>query len=403
MAVIQEKHHFPGLVPAAAALRAMLAAKGVRALCNGQPFNEAMAFGIAGGIGVGVYSFCYEQADFASFFVAGRHRWQDDSAYLAEACRRFGGTPLVQETAGAKGAETALRAALAEHGPCVAWVDATLLPHRGISPEDSGGGYHVVTVYRIEDGAALIGDLTDEPIRIELADLAAARGRIKKQKHRLLSLASAPAPRPLRELVEEGLTACHAGLTGAGAIGSKTNCSLEALRIWATRLHGSRDRESWERLFPPGHRLWRGLTSIYEYVEHYGTGGGLCRPLFADFLTEAAEALGDQRLRALGEQYAALGRAWSDLADAALPDGMPTTRAAKSLIAEKAELTHSGGSPEEIRALRQRLEELGRAARERFPLGEAACATLRADLQERVMALYEGEVAAHARLGELVA
>src|SRR5262249_41972227 len=132
------------------------------------------------------------------------------------------------------------------------------------------------------------------------------------------------------------------------------------------------------------------------------TGGGLGRPLFAAFLNEAAEALGDDRLRSLGAQYADLGRAWSDLADAAHPDTVPPMRQAKSLIAERAELTHGGGSPDEIRALRQQLEELSRAARERFPLDEGDCDALRAGLQERVRALYGGEVAAHARLGELV-
>jgi hypothetical protein len=60
----------------------------------------------------------------------------------------------------------------------------------------SGGGYHVITVYRIDDGSgtALIGDLADDPITISLKDLAEARGRIEEQKNRLLSVAGAPRP-----------------------------------------------------------------------------------------------------------------------------------------------------------------------------------------------------------------
>ena len=83
----------------------------------------------------------------------------------------------VHESAGAKVAEKALRTALAEHGPCIAWVDMAHLPHRAMPGMWSGGGYHVVTVYAIkdEDATALIGDLTDDPISIPLADLAAAR------------------------------------------------------------------------------------------------------------------------------------------------------------------------------------------------------------------------------------
>lgn len=398
-------YHFPGLVPAAAALRVMLAAKGARAPHTGQPYSEAMVFGIAGGIGAGVFSFYYEQANFASFFVAGRHRWQDDAAYLVEAGRRFGADPVVKEDGGAKAAEATLRAALAEHGPCVAWVDAAHLPHRALPLEWSGGGYHVITIYSIEpDGqTALIGDLTDDPIPIALADLAAARARIRKQKHRLLSLAAAPAERELGVMVRQGLRAGHAGLLGEGAIGGKTNCSLEGFRVWAERLHGSRDKENWERVFPPGHRLWRGLTSIYEYVEHYGSGGGLCRPLFSDYLTEVAAALGDDRLPALATQYAALGRDWSDLADAALPADVPAFRQAKALIARTAELTHSGAPVEELVAARDELADLAAAARGRFPLGDEDCAALRAGLQARVRALYEGEVAAHRVMEEWLA
>jgi hypothetical protein len=395
--------HFPGLVPAAAALRVLLAAKGVVAPHTGQPWSEGMAFGIAGGVGAGVFSFFYEQADFASFFVAGRHRWWDDALYLVEAARRFGATAAVREDGGAKAAAASLRAALAS-GPCVAWVDAAHLPHRVMPPGCSGGGYHVVTVYTLEaDGeTALIGDLTDTPIPIGLAELAAARARIRKQRHRLLSLAAGPPP-GLDRMVRAGLRACHAGLAGEGAIGSRTNCSLEGFRVWAERLHGSRDREGWERVFPPGHRLWRGLTSIYDYVEHYGTGGGLCRPLFADFLAEAAAALDDRPLTILSERYAALGRDWSELADAALPDDVPLFRDAKSLLARKAELTHAGGSRDDLRGVWEQLGALEAAARERFPLGEADSAALRAALQRRGRELYAGEVAAREALAGCLA
>jgi len=190
-------------------------------------------------------------------------------------------------------------------------------------------------LYTIDEagGTARIGDLSDEPIAIPLDVLTAARGRIKKDKHRAMWMRAGQLP-SLKTLVHDGLVACRDGLLGANAVGgSKTNFTLEALRVWGTRLHGSREKESWERMFAPGARLWRGLTSINEYIEHYGTGGGLSRPLFAEFLEEAGQALGSRSLRALGEQYVDLGRAWSALADAALPDDVAAMREAKELLA----------------------------------------------------------------------
>src|SRR5262245_1257248 len=186
--------HFPGNVPATTALRILLTHHGLRAPHTGEPFSEAMLFGIAGGIGIGVFSFFYEREDFASFFVAGRHQWHDDEGYLKNALIRFGLKPVVQESGGATTAAQQLRAMLEQNGPSIAWVDMAGLPHRALPKQYSGGGYHVIIVYRVDEagGTALIGDSTDEPISIPLTDLGQARARIKKQKNRLLSLASIP-------------------------------------------------------------------------------------------------------------------------------------------------------------------------------------------------------------------
>jgi hypothetical protein len=89
------------------------------------------------------------------------------------------------------------------------------LAHRALPSEWSGGGYHVITVYMVDEaeGTALIGDLTDEPLTVGLDELAAARKRIAKQKHRLLTLAGPPAGGDLRAVVLDGLRAGHAALT----------------------------------------------------------------------------------------------------------------------------------------------------------------------------------------------
>src|SRR5260370_11132678 len=112
----------------------------------------------------------------------------------------------------------------------------------------------------------------------------------------------------------------------------KSNARLEALRTWAERVHGSDDKESWSRTFRPGPNLMRGLWGIYTFIEHFGTGGGLCRPIFADFCEEAAEALSRPDLKVLSKQYAALGREWSDLAYTALPDNVPALLEVRDLL-----------------------------------------------------------------------
>ena len=66
-----------------------------------------MLFGIAGGIGIGQFSFYYEKEDVASFFLAGRHGWYSELDYLREALASFAIESKLWETTGAKGAAEA--------------------------------------------------------------------------------------------------------------------------------------------------------------------------------------------------------------------------------------------------------------------------------------------------------
>ena len=201
-------------------------------------------------------------------------------------------------------------------------------------------------------------------------------------------------PLDLKKSVYAGLRACHQALTSPKV----KSFSVEAFKGWADRIYGSSGKESWEVMFPTGKHLWRGLTSIYEYTELYGTGGGLMRPIYAEFLDEAGDALGDSALLELGGRYAELGRGWSALGDAALPSEVPLFRKAKELLAERAELMLTG-DVEELRSAWKRFGELGREACDCFPLTEAQSEGLRRELKGRILKLYEGEVAALKMVG----
>lgn len=390
--------HFPGAIPATTALRVLLTHAGVRNPATGEPFSEPLLFLLAGGIGIGVCSFFYEKANHATFFVAGRHSWFDDLTYFHEAIERFGMKPIIQETSGKKAAEKQLRETLNEGSPCIAWVDMALLPHRAMPKEYEGGGYHVVTAYRIDGDKALIGDMTDEPIEISLEALAASRERIKKQKNRLLRLEAFDGKLDLKRLVQDGLAACAHGLTEASMGPIKTSFRLEALKQLAERLNGSKDKERWERVFATPENLWRGLTGMYEFIESYGTGGGLCRTLFADGMAEAGDLLKRPSLSALAQQYAELGTQWSELAEAALPSQMAPFAKAKELFQRRAELLHTGGPSEAIAKVWSELAALQQHVKADFPLSDNDIADLRASLQDRVRALYRDEVDAHEAL-----
>jgi len=386
--------HLPGSISLPAALRVLLTHAGITAR-GGEPLSEALALGLAGGIGAGVFAFHYAQENFSSFYVAGGHLWHDNVACLTTACSRLGLKPIIKEFGGAGPAEKGL-AELTRTGPAIAWVDMGHLPHRGMPPSWSGGGYHLVTVYRAEPGGdALIGDLADDPVALPTRALTEARGRIKKDKFRILALAAPTGAPDLPEALSQGLAACGEGLRK----GRIRNFTVDSFASWADALHGTTGKESWERIFPPGPRLWRGLTSIHEYIEHYGTGGGLMRPLFAETLHQAATMLKRPALARLGDAYASLGEQWSALADAALPTGVPAFDEARQLFARKSEHVLSGpDGAEGALEVWTRLEALGARSQTAFPLSDAESAALRRELQRRVREIHAEEARLAAQL-----
>jgi hypothetical protein len=386
-------HHFPGSIPAPAALRALLSQAGIRNPHTGAPLSEAMVFGIAGGIGAGVFAFYYSKEDFSSFFIAGRHLWQDDLGWTRQALARLGLEPVVKESAGVKPGERQLRELLEGGRPVMAWLDAAGLPHRAMPAKFSGGAYHVVAIHEVDDaaGAALVGDLADDPVPVPLADLARARARIKKFKNRILAVDRASGSPDFATMVRSGIRASVEALTTC----KMKNFRLDAFANWADRLDGSKAADSWEKMFPPGHRLYQGLWSITEYIEHYGTGGGLCRPLFAEFLEEAGAALTDPGLTAAAARYAELGRGWTALAEAALPDRLPELAQTRALLARRSEYRAEGaGATAEVAACWKGLEEQAQRLKRKFPLDATGSAALRRDLKARVTALHAGEVEA---------
>ncbi len=397
-----DRWHLPGVVPAATALRILMNAAGARAP-GGGPIGEALAFGAAGGIGIGVCAMYYAKEDFASFFVAGRHLWHDDAEYLTKACKRLGVEAIVRESGGAKAADAHLRAALADGQPAIAFVDAAHLPHRALPAHFSGGGYHVITVYAIDDarGVARIGDLHDHPFDIPLDALAEARGRIRKFKNRVIHLEPRKPGPDWKAALDDGIRACATALSSKPRKGFPEWFTLPAVRTWGERLADSGTKDGWESVFARGHRLWTGLTSVYDFIENYGTGGGLCRPMFAEFLGHAADVLRRPALRDAAERYAALGEQWSALASAALPAGAPLFREVRELYARRGEMMAEASADRvgELRDVWQEILSLGQRAKTTFPLSEAECAGLRRDLQKRVLAIHEGEVAALDALG----
>lgn len=333
-----------------------------------------------GGVGIGVFAFRYDE--FSSLFLAGRHLWHDDLAFLTGLARRLDTQLEVRETGGAKKARTDLLEML-EDGPVAAFVDLGTLGHRGGTE-----AYYVVTVLSADEdaGTARIADLAPSPIEVPLDRLKQARAKHRSFKNRLVRIAATPETLDLEGAISAGLHACVRGFDDPPMKGS--NFRLDGLDTLAKRMRGS-GKDAWSETFPPGPRLWSALASFYEYVERYGTGGGLMRSLFASSLSDVAH-LGGRDLSPAAEAYAKLGSAWTDAANAALPDDVPALAELRATIDRTydAYLVHGQDGADEIAEAQAHREAL--LARP-FPLPDDAAMRLVHGLSQHVEALVELE------------
>ena len=391
-----------GVHPETAGLRALLGAAGVRDPRSERPLSEALLLLVGGGLGMGVFAFHYPE--FSSLFLAGRHRWHAPRDWLDAAAARLGAAPRVWETGSAGAARRHLDEALAA-GPALAFVDlGTLEGRAGVE------AYHLVVVHAVdEEGAVAYADVGTAVHRASAERFAAARARIKKDRHRLWSLEGAPPVEAaaLAAAVRTGLRAWPEALEDPGMGPASANFRLDALATLADRVAGRGGKASWDGVFPAGERLLVALTGLHEGVLHRFTGGGLLRPLAASGLREAADLLERPELEEVADRYDALGSVWDALAEAVLPHEVPELAAWAGVLEarwarvdEPAEVADDAGDPE---ADPHRDGAARAAAVARLAGDPSLVGRIRADLEAHLRRVHADEVAALANLERALA
>ncbi len=97
------------------------------------------------------------------------------------------------------------------------------------------------------------------------------------------------------------------------------------------------------------------MRRVYDCLTFDHSSPGAMRPLYADFLAEAAEIVGDPALREAAELYEEAGALWSELADTAVAGSMAGYR---PLVERRLELLLGGGTGEELRTLAGEVQAL---------------------------------------------
>jgi len=306
--------------PDTAALTRILAVMGRENPHTELPFTEAFVFGVGGGIGFQYMVFDYQ--DWTSFAVEARRNvlYFEGTGFIENALPQVGMTARVQQLPTPETGEQRIRRALDGRAEILLTLDLANVPGHTV---DGPYAPHPVTVAQDGDGVAVLG-LPGGRVTMSWSELVGARWTHAKKYGGLYQIARLVDPPELRNAVRHAITRTAECLTHPSRSRFDGNFGIGGLRKWATLLTDPKDPKGWPKLCPDETSLRRAFDHVTR-----GLANGASRPLYAEFLNEAAELLEDDTLAGAAETYADLGRRWVELAElAARPGTVPADVAA---------------------------------------------------------------------------
>ena len=364
-----------------------LALQGVKAPHTGKPYSEALLLGISGGITFGYFTFEYK-GYLPHVAMLTRNTFSPFSTIL----ERLGVSQDIQQTNKADTAEQNLMDVLDSGLYPLVWADQFSLPYNDFRPEDAM--WNMMPILAVErDGASVtVADRSSQPLHLSMPELTKARGRVKEDRFKLVTL-DAPQTSKLAAAVHKGICQTIQLFTEEPPRGARHNFGFAAYEKFAELLVNTRNKQSWERFFPAGVRMYHALAGsphqpgAYHWVNTWGSADGAERGIYADFLDEAAHILQKPALKEAAEKFRASYRLWLQFAEALLPDDVPMLSESKRLIQKRHRLFVERGEAAlpDIKKINIRLRELLKAAETDFPLSQSQAAEFRANLREIVL------------------
>jgi hypothetical protein len=394
MPTLASYNQFDGTHWETGSVRNFFAHRGFTAPHTGRPYSEAFLLGVSGGITVGYFTFAYQGYD-PQCNILTRNTFDPLDTMLS----RLGVVQYVEHTRQAGRAVEILVDTLEDDLPAIVWADRWSLPYNALAHDEGMWGALPVVVYGYEPEAdrVLIADRARVPLTVTVEELAAARGRIKKEKFRLLTL-DAPDPAKLASAVRLGISDTIKLFTEKPPKGSGNNFGLKALQFWARMLTHPKQRRSWEKVFPAGPAMYAGLTSAYEFAFLYGKGQeqDAERGMYADFLDEAADLLEQPDLREAAGLFRASAALWQGVPAILLPDEIETFGRARELMWRRhTHFLEAGGTAlEEIQAISDQLAAIRQAMIDDFPLTQPQVEAHREQIADHLGRIHDAEAAA---------
>ncbi len=381
---------FGGRHPETGGIHNVLAAQGFKASHTGEAYSEALLLGVSGGITFGYFTFEYKGYD-PHMAILTRNTFDPMQTML----ERLALPQETKHTSSADKGEANLVEALENGQAPLVWADIYGLPYNLLDFDAGNWAMIPVLVCGYDGDTAHVVDRGRKPFTVTEGQLATARGRVKKDKYRVMTL-DAPDERKLASAVQKGIWDCISLFTDAPPRGAKHNFGFAGYEHFARMLTNTRNKGSWAKFFAPGRRMvaalagYGGHPGLFQWIATYGSADGAERGLYADFLDEAAMILDKPALKEAGDQFRETANAWNDFAAASLPDDVTGLGEIRQLQAESHRLLIDAGDDgvEQRRQIKEKVEALREQVRNDFPLLGDDVATFREGLAEHVTKIH---------------
>jgi Domain of unknown function (DUF4872)/Butirosin biosynthesis protein H, N-terminal len=300
-------------------LARLLEQAGVRAPHTDEPYSEAMLTGLAGGIGFMYAVFEYKGWAPALTIVAQHH----PQPWLPAALDNLGLPYTEQRTGKASTALERLSSTLAAGRAAYCTVDRTRLPWHAARTGMSTDPYGVV-VAGIDDGMVRLDDGKLREMSEE--DFGASWSGYTKGRHHMLTIgeSAADVSVDLQTGVRSAVRTTVDHLTGP-VLGNSfdVNFGFSGMAKLAEHLRDGRGKSGWARRFGGDH-FALAMRRLHECLEVEYTASGATRPIYAEFLEQAAplfDRTGTAAVRDAAGSVRESGRRWSTIAGIAAEAG----------------------------------------------------------------------------------
>lgn len=396
MPVLTDYNQFSGRHWETGSVCNYLAYIGARTPHNNQPYSEALLLGISGGVVMGYFSFAYQGYD-PQCNILTRNTFDPLDRMLS----RMGIVQQIRQTSSAEKGVQNLVDLLEAGRPGIVWADMYSLPYNHL-PEDAGmwAMFPVVVFgYDMEKDRVDIADRARVPLTTTTGAFEAARQRVKKDKHRVVAL-EPPDPDKIRSAVLQGITDCIKLFVEKPPKGSANNFGLQAYRWWMELLTRPKARLSWAREFPPGVKMYAGLTSAFNFINTFGKNGHAERDVYADFLVEAAAILESPGLEEAAAIFKQSAESWDQLSQALLPDDLAPLGETRRLLLERRDVFCGQGNDglPRIKEIDEELASIHDQMQGGFPLDEQGATEFREQLAGHVQDVHDIEQRAVQRM-----